>query len=129
MPCITCGQTTITHEQKCDIYEKIKNTTTPYELAEIINENIDLVKMKTLEVADEISFEIAKKPSIKDDELLQNLRKYKKQKNEQLLSGFINYGHAAIKKYNLHKKRQRAYDCIFESSQRVKRRLKRRFTV
>jgi len=104
MPCITCGQTTITHEQKCDIYEKIKNTTTPYELAEIINENIDLVKRKYLEVADEISFEIAKKPSIKDDELLQNLRKYKKQKNEQLLSGFINYGHAAIKKYNLHKK-------------------------
>lgn len=88
MPCCTCGQRTITHEEKCEIYDKIKYADNLSQITDLFKENLEIIKPKYLALTERFIYETEKDPSIDETTLLQNLKDYQHEYIEELLYDF-----------------------------------------
>lgn len=84
IPCYTCGQETITHEDKCELFEKIKNTSSMYEIAKIFEDNKNIIKPQYKPLIEEFRDLLLKLPTATETDILSILRqsKYEQIKEE-----------------------------------------------
>ncbi len=102
IPCYTCGQETITHEDKCDLFDKIKNTSSMYEIAQIFDDNKNIIKPQYLPVIEEFKSLLIKLPTANETDILSILRRnrYEQIKEELFNCASIAATTANINNYN-----------------------------
>ena len=84
IPCYTCGQETITHEDKCALFAQIKNASSMYEIAKILEDNKNIIKSQHKPLIEEFKNLLLKLPTANESEILAILRqnKYEQIKEE-----------------------------------------------
>lgn len=102
IPCYTCGQETITHEDKCALFEKIKNTSSMYEIAKIFDDKKNIIKPIYLPLIEEFKGLLIKLPTATEADILSFLRqnKYEQIKEELYNCASIAATTANINNYN-----------------------------
>ncbi len=102
IPCYTCGQETITHEDKCDLFEKIKNTSSMYEIAKIFDDNKNIIKPQYMPLIEEFKNLLLKLPTATENDILNILRqnKYEQLKEELFNCASIAAATSNINNYN-----------------------------
>lgn len=76
IPCASCGNMTITHEQKLQLYKQVENTKDLKELYELLSNNKQYIGKKYYDTLREIGLILVKNPKISEIELISELRKY-----------------------------------------------------
>ncbi len=102
VPCYTCGQETITHEDRCKLFEKIKNTSSMYDIAQIFDDNKSIIRPKYQPLVDEFKELLLKLPTAAESDILNILRrnKYEQLKEELLNCASIAASRANINNYD-----------------------------
>lgn len=85
IPCASCGQETITHDDKCELFDNIKNTSSMYGIAEIFNDNKNLIKPRYLGLVKRFNRLLIESHDITENEMLNNLRLYQYNKIKNAL--------------------------------------------
>ena len=104
IPCYTCGQETITHEDKCDLFEKIKNTSSMYEIARIFDDNKNIIKPVYIPFIEEFKELLLKLPSATENDILNILRmnKYEQLKEELFNCASVAAATANVNNYDVY---------------------------
>lgn len=85
IPCATCGKDTIVHEEKCEIFDEIKNAKDVHELMDILDDNRDLIRSKQKPLVRYWALNLKHNPQISEAELFRNLKTFSRnQINGQL---------------------------------------------
>lgn len=85
--CASCGQKTITHEEKKEMFEKVKNAESVQELAAILNDNEEIIKPKFAKLVSTFNSVLKKSPNVTEKTMFKILRNYT---NDELQNSMFN---------------------------------------
>lgn len=89
IPCATCGQTTITHEQRLKIFNEIANASTYSDLLDILNKNRSFISNRFLPSAKLFEKLVKENPQITEQRLIKKFKKQLANEIKQQLSDNI----------------------------------------
>lgn len=91
IPCASCGQETITYEEKNIIFEKIKQSTNLSEINTLIQQNKKYLKNRYIELINEFDKQLSNNPLLNGDKFITYLRKNQNNKIKKELNNCKNF--------------------------------------
>lgn len=101
VPCACCGKDTISHKQKLDLFEEIKNTKSHEELLKILEDKKEIIRPKFQSLVKDYKEKIQEDPLISDEELLKFLRERAAKRLENKIADSLEKAIDFVKKENL----------------------------
>lgn len=100
IPCATCGKDTITHEERLEIFDEIKDAKNIRELMDILEDNWDLVRPGQKALVRYWALNLKHEPDISEAVLLKNLRNFSANQIKGQLRKSINIVKSSMKNLN-----------------------------
>ena len=119
IPCASCGQETITHDKKCELFEEVKNSNSMYEIAKILDDNKNIIKKRYLPIAEEFKDLLIKHPYASETDILDSLRQHKYEQIKEALFNCISMAATSANINNYDEQNQNLVNEYIENIQKI----------